>query len=137
MKNFSFIRNTKNSIIPLGVSLIIGFTGLIGSNYLKYHNKVVEKEGEISITKIYSPLSYLELTTEKEKPTKIFQKSTLTDNPIIGFELDEKGLVKNMTEDSSLWGKPKFRTSFPEKNSRTNWAGVNQTAQRYVSYFAK
>ena len=85
--------------------------------------------------KMYSPLSYLELTTEKDKPKKISQKSLLTDKIILEFDLNFQGKVEKMVEDSNLWGQAKMRTSSPEENKTLNWYAVNQNAQRYIAHF--
>ena len=117
------------SIAGLAFGAFVSF-GILPSTY----ERQVPERKQIEAKKLYSPLSYLELTTENGRPKRIFQKSLLTDSIILGFDLNSLGKVERMIEDSSLWGKPKMRISSPEKNPGVNWRGVNQTAQSYIAY---
>jgi len=127
----------RNAIYLTIAGLATGTFLVFGLPSSSYIPRITEQGKQVKIAKTYSPLSYLELTIEKEKPTRIAQKSLLTDNLLLEFDLTPQGKVERMTEDSSLWGKPNMRTSSPKMNPRVNWAGVNHTAQRYLAHFEK
>ncbi|MFH1365559.1 MAG: hypothetical protein ABIH28_03175 [archaeon] len=135
--------HSKEAIKAIGIFLgtlagtmaVIGF--LWNSNYEEYNNRIIKQGNEIRMAKTCGPFSYLEFIIEKGEPKSISRRSSLTDNIILGFNLNSEGKVEEMVEDFSLYWKPKLRTSSPEKNKTVNWPAINQTAQGYIAYFQK
>jgi hypothetical protein len=112
-------------------------TGIfLEGNYSK-NKRNFEEINETKTMKIYSPLSYIELIKEGNKIRSISQKSLFNDSTILKFDLNHLGRVEKMVENSSLWGNPKLRISYPEKDKTIDWKAVNKTAERYATYLKK
>lgn len=123
----------KYALGGLAIGTIIA-TGMSWTG--KFQEKSKEKK-ETIISRIYSPLSYLELIEEENRVKSISQKNLFNHSTILKFNLDSNGRIERIVEDSSLWGKPNYRTSSPKENETMNWKAINKTAERYISYFEK
>ena len=123
------------SLASLAIGTIVALGLEFNSNYRENNNKIVRQGKEIRKTKVYSPLSYLELISENGIIKKVLQRSSLTDSETLRFKLNPQGKVEKMVEDSNLWGKANMRTSSPEENKTVDWFAVNQTVQTYINHF--
>jgi len=122
----------------LALGTTIGIGNAWHDNHLKNNNKLnIYPSNEMGMTKVYSPLSYLEIKSKGEYIEKISQKSSLNNSLIIGFELNSKGKVERMIEDYSLFGKQEIRISSPEKDKTVDWSAINKTAQKYIAHFER
>ncbi len=123
-------------LIAAGV-LFTTVWGAINNYLLNGDGFIRISKGEVEMTRLYSPLSYLNLELKDGIPTAISQKSSLTDSTILRFELNSQGKVERMIDDSALYGFQKLRSSYPKENPEINWDRVNQTAQGYIAYFGR
>ena len=126
----------RTAFAGLGILLIASLGQSTYNTYSVIPEKIRQGK-EIKMTKIYSPLSYLEQISEGGSIKEISQKRLLTNSTIIRFKLNSDGKVEEIVQDSSLWGKPNLIYSSPEKNKTVDWSAVNKTAQNYIAYFEK
>jgi len=130
-------RPLRTALYGLGILSVAALGQSTCSNYLATPEKIIKQGNEIKITRMYSPLSYLEQTSEGGKVKEISQKSLLTNSLIIRFKLTPQGKVEEMVQDSAFYGKPNLKSAYPGDGRNIDWDGVNQTAQNYIAYFKK
>ncbi len=122
------------SALILSLVLSMGGGGLY--NYLTYNDKVIQQGERTKRIEMYGCISRLEVIHEKGLVKEISQISLLGNSK--KFELDEKGLIKTITETgSNFLGKTKVKISnigtYPQRDKER----LNEDVKNYLKYLEK